>query len=121
MLRAVAKFGADAESRYVPALSILHPVKPATPAVTVRVRPLVQLSVAPAGPAAIASVTTVELSPVSVAPLASLRATIGCVTIGDPPVPLPGSTVKLAYWVTVKELLVAAVGGPTGFGVASIR
>ena len=61
----------------MPALVMAHPVKLATPAVTVAVRPpvLVQVRTPPLGLLLMASVTVVALSAVSVLPPASWTAT----------------------------------------------
>ena len=74
----------------MPGLSIEQPLNVATPAVTVLLLPPVQVSVPGPPlvgvPAAIESVTTVELSDATVLPAASSTRTVGWTLKGVPPV-----------------------------------
>ena len=80
----------------VPAALTVQPANVATPATVAAVNPpgLVQLSV----PAPLRlSVTAVPLSPVSVAPVESWRATTGCVGSGVPTLPFDGCCVNASF------------------------
>src|SRR3954452_13615315 len=91
-----------------------QPGKVATPAVTVLLRPPVQVSV-PAGPlvgvpGVIDSVTTVVLSDATVAPLASTTRTVGCVAHVVPPVRPVGGV--RTHGSAVPQQTATALAGP---------